>query len=513
MLKIVKTKLFYNAGSKNLNPLRRLQLTSNQTERLVESKEERYDTAKPFKDIPMPPGLPILGNYSWNKMERRDRKERALDYHRNWTKQLGPIYRLKVFGFEFLILTDPEDGKLLLSKDGRLPVIPAFEPIARVRKDYLKFKTVGLVGSGEQWLELRQKVQQDMMRPRSAMFYINDISNIVDEVIEKIEITKDNKNGLVVTNLLYEYALEGIGVMFIGTKLGVLQGSHYGVEMIQKVTRLFQLLMDVVRIPKFFAAYSSTFKEFVKLNEDILNMSQHHINKAIEKDKLDGSLDGTILKKLLTRCGFDSDIPKIMAADALVAGIDTTGNTAAFLLYHLASNPDKQQKLYEEILSVVGKDGIMKESLLGQMRYLKACQQESARLTPVAIGISRLTQKNMVLRGYQIPKGTFVLRVGALSSNDENIYKNADKFLPERWLRGCPEHDKDTNPYANLPFSHGPRACIGQRFAKIELYILAFKLVQTYDMSYSGPRIGINYKGIGSPNKPLNITFTKRASS
>jgi len=239
-------------------------------------------------------------------------------------------------------------------------------------------------------------------------------------------------------------------------------------------------------------------------------MSKEKIDAAVKNHKEDGSLEGTILLKMIERCGPDSDIPVVMANDALLAGIDTTGNTAAFLLYHLATNPDKQEKLYQEILQVIGAQGMMTEEALAEMRYLKACQQESARIAPIAIGTIRTAGQDMVLSGYQIPKGTFVMRVGVMMSTDDKYFDDPEAFMPERWVRGCPQHQKPRNAHANLPFGHGPRACVGQRFAKLELYMLLFKLVQKYKFSYDGPAIGINYFGLGSPNGPLNIKFEKR---
>ena len=53
------------------------------------------------------------------------------------------------------------------------------------------------------------------------------------------------------------------------------------------------------------------------------------------------------------------------------AGIDTTAHTATFLLYHLATNPDKQEILYKEICDVIGREGKMTEAKLTDMKYLK----------------------------------------------------------------------------------------------------------------------------------------------
>ena len=94
----------------------------------------------------------------------------------------------------------------------------------------------------------------------------------------------------------------------------------------------------------------------------------------------------------------------VMSQDALVAGVDTTGVTASFFLLDLGKNPDKHQVLYEEVESVIGDEPIS-EAKLNQMRYLKACLNESQRVSPAVFGFSRKTQVDMVLEGYQIPKG------------------------------------------------------------------------------------------------------------
>ena len=73
-------------------------------------------------------------------------------------------------------------------------------------------------------------------------------------------------------------------------------------------------------------------------------------------------------------------------------GIDSTASTAAFLVHHLAANPEKQEKLYEEICTVIGPTGKMDEKALGKMRYLKACQTESQRMNPAFFGTSRRLQ-------------------------------------------------------------------------------------------------------------------------
>ena len=84
---------------------------------------------------------------------------------------------------------------------------------------------------------------------------------------------------------------------------------------------------------------------------------------------------------------------------SLVPGIDSTASTAAFLVHHLAANPDKQQKLYDEICTLIGPAGKMNAKALSKMKYLKACQTESQRMCPAFFGTSRRLQ---VLRAFNI---------------------------------------------------------------------------------------------------------------
>ena len=115
----------------------------------------------------------------------------------------------------------------------------------------------------------------------------------------------------------------------------------------------------------------------------------------------------SVLEKMFLRSGEDRDIPTIMAMDAMMAGVDTTGAAATFLLYHLASNEEKQELLYKEICEHIGPStsDVITESKIKKMKYLRACAQESHRLRPVAAGVGRRTQVPMVLSNYNVPEG------------------------------------------------------------------------------------------------------------
>ena len=221
--------------------------------------------------------------------------------------------------------------------------------------------------------------------------------------------------------------------------------------------------------------------EFDTASEGIYIITSKFINEAKEKfltNNLTNTDEMSVLQKLIHKCGPESKIPEVMAMDAMMAGIDTTGNTAAFLFYHLAANPEKQDILYKEIKEKLG-DQKLTPSILNEMKYLKAVQHESQRMMPAAGGLGRITQKDMVLSGYQIPTGTRVTFLTMVPMNSEKHFENPDTFVPERWLRGCPQHN-DAHPFAFIPFGHGARMCIGRRFAELEIQILAIQTLRYF---------------------------------
>ena len=266
---------------------------------------------------------------------------------------------------------------------------------------------------------------------------------------------------------------EASGIVFIGTKLGVLQGSEDGAKLMNAVNAFMAQLYPTTILPIPLLKVSGIYSIVAKNMSLIFQICNDKVMAAIEKDKKDGSLEGTVLAKLIRRCEPESQLPIVMAVDALTAGIDTTAHTATFLLYHLATNPDKQEKLFQEISTVTGKHGNMTQANLVKMKYLKACLQESQRLMPITFGTARVAQTDLILSGYHVPKGAFVIRTG-LACYKNNMFTDALRFLPERFIREDPQYLK-ADRFANLPFGHGPRSCPGQRFARLEVYMVAFK--------------------------------------
>ena len=172
----------------------------------------------------------------------------------------------------------------------------------------------------------------------------------------------------------------------------------------------------------------------------------------------------------------------------LFAGHDTTASTLANALWHLSQNDVAQGKLQQEVDAVY--NDLEKSRThptykrLKQMRYLDAIIRETLRMNPAA-GVARQNLKEIRLKGksggleYTIPKETAIFVFPFVAQNLEIHWKDAGTFLPERFIV---KSSSDQNN-AWIPFSVGPRNCVGQPLAMAELKALLAHIVRHFTIA------------------------------
>ena len=479
--------------------------------------DHEYSLSKSYDNIPTIPTLHLLWSFA-NQKTRLDKLIKS--YH----DAAGPIFKMRIPGLpDRLSVDSPELVRVLLSKEGKFPVESSFDPIVYyrnvMRKD-LYPDTAGLVGShGEAWYEVRSKVQQDMMRLKSAMFYIKDIEEISQQLVELLT-TNIDSNGEVedVIKHVYVWSLESIAAIFLDCRLGSLDPALPEDSESRRFIKAVNVFLGpdmndmILGLPIWKYVTTPGLKRWDRSLVTIFEITKKYVDRAVEKYRQEAEREEdelSVLQKMIKRCGPESQIPLVMAQDAITAGVDTTATTAAFLLLDLANNPRQQELLYQEIRTVV-KDGSITESKLNQMKYLKACLQESQRLKPAVSGFSRAVPTDITLGGFQVPKGTIVSCFTMNIMQDPDNFPDPLQFTPERWLRGCPQH-QNAHPFAAIPFSHGPRKCIGKRFAELETYILAIKVLQAYRLEYHHEPVEILTEFVNKPDRRIKLKFIPRS--
>jgi cytochrome P450 len=160
----------------------------------------------------------------------------------------------------------------------------------------------------------------------------------------------------------------------------------------------------------------------------------------------------------------------------LLAGHETTANTLAWACHLLSVHPEVEAKLLAEIDQVLaGRPPTLQD--LPNLPYLDMVLTESIRFYPAVWSFSRQPLDDYELRGYRIPKGSTLIISPYVMHRDPRYYPEPERFHPERWSDGLM---KRIPTYAYIPFSGGPRVCIGKQFALMEGALVLATILQQY---------------------------------
>jgi len=180
-----------------------------------------------------------------------------------------------------------------------------------------------------------------------------------------------------------------------------------------------------------------------------------------------------------------------MTAQAFIfflGGFETSSTEMCFAAHEIAANPDIQTKLQQEIDNVLEKsNGEVSYEVINRLEYLDAVINETLRLYPPIGFLDRMCKKTYELPSALPDKKPFIIKKDMLVwipifaiQRDEKYYDNPEKFDPERFL-----DKKMHNSSCYMPFGLGPRMCIANRFAMLEVKILLFHLLARYELKPS----------------------------
>lgn len=175
----------------------------------------------------------------------------------------------------------------------------------------------------------------------------------------------------------------------------------------------------------------------------------------------------------------------------LAAGHDTSALALTWICYLLSIDPVRQSTLRSEVREALGSmggtvsDELDISGILERLPYLNGVINETVRLYPSIPVTIRIAARDTFLAGQPIPKGTEILVSPWVINRSSALWgASAAEFRPERWIEkdGRPNNTGGASSnYEFLSFLHGPRACIGQNFAKAELRCLVAAMVARFE--------------------------------
>ncbi|XP_076806893.1 cytochrome P450 4F2-like isoform X1 [Clavelina lepadiformis] len=204
----------------------------------------------------------------------------------------------------------------------------------------------------------------------------------------------------------------------------------------------------------------------------------------------------------------------------LFEGHDTTSSGITWSLYNLAKYPALQEKCRSEVLSVVGTKEDVEWEDLAKLTYLTMFIKEDLRLYPPVPMIGRRLENSLPIRSKlhspqetKIPSGVNTAFSIFMLHRHEQVWENPKEFNPERFTK---ENCAKRNPYEYLPFSAGPRNCMGQNFAMNEMKVVLAQTLRRFELYLDGetpkPRVDArlvlhSQDGIKIKIRPINETY------
>jgi len=159
-----------------------------------------------------------------------------------------------------------------------------------------------------------------------------------------------------------------------------------------------------------------------------------------------------------------------------LAGYETTANLLAWTWWLLATHPNVENKLHDELDAVLGGRAPTMDDL-SRLVYTGQVITESLRLYPPAWGMARLAIEDHEIAGYPVPAGTGLAIAQWITQRDPRWFEAPEEFLPERWAEDL---QKRLPRFAYFPFGGGPRQCIGNMFALMEGTLVLAAVAQKF---------------------------------
>ena len=190
-----------------------------------------------------------------------------------------------------------------------------------------------------------------------------------------------------------------------------------------------------------------------------------------------------------------------------VAGHETTATALAWAFKLLSEHPAVRRTLCEEVDQVL-QGRLATAADFADLSFTLAVFEETLRLYPPLANIVRTLLEEDTLGGYALPAGSNVVINTYTVHRHADFWENPEGFDPTRFL---PEQSKDRNRFAYIPFSRGPRFCIGESFAKMEAVFLLAMVAQRFEVNLvAGQNIDMRNLGTLRPTPGIDVVLKSR---
>jgi cytochrome P450 len=434
-----------------------------------------------IRDLPGPPGLPLLGN---SLQLDRQRVHQAAE---RWAQQYGETFRFRIATREFVVMSNPETVAAILRDrpDG-------FRRTPRLSETARRFGFDGLFSSnGEAWKRQRPMVLSGLA-PTHIKAFFPTLVKVTDRFERRWRRAARAGDAIDLQADLMRYTVDVTAGLAFGTDMNTIESNE---EIIQ--THLDKVLPALAR--RLFAPFE--YWRFFKLPAD-REVERHLValHAAVQRFIADtrARLDAdpalrehpSNLIEAMVAARDSGDAGALTDDDVsgnvltmLLAGEDTTANTLAWMIWLLHRHPEAARRAAAEARALLhGDTHPTRLEQLNALDFIEACAHETMRIKPVApINVTQAV-RDTVVGGVALPAGTLVMCLMRPAAVDERHFPDPQAFKPERWLAGGAAAASSAKRVA-MPFGAGPRICPGRYLALAEIKMVAAMLLASFEIA------------------------------
>nr|AID61424.1 cytochrome P450 [Calliphora stygia] len=461
---------------------------------IIDGLARNYATRK-LINVPLITKLPILGSVMALSTITPD------NFHIKWPQfvaRFGKTFCALTLGNLIVVTVDHRIVESLLSSQDHLEKHFLYKMLSIWLGNGL------LLSSGQTWHKMR-KIITPTFHFKILEQFIEVFDRQTDVFVEKLKLLADGKK---VVNI-YEYM--GLLTMDIiaETAMGVtinaqMDSKSEYVKAVTEVTDIMALrfvrlqlaFMPTFRLlaPKAYRVQQKDIKIMHEFIEQIIAERQQSLLKDKEKgniqDHNDDPYDLGLKKRMalldvLLQSSVDGEsLTNQQVRDEvntfMFEGHDTTTSATSFCLYALSRHAPVQQKLFLELREYFGDqlNRAITYKDLQELNYLNCVIKESLRLYPPILAIGRCLKNDLKVDQYCLPANANVIILLWEMLRDPAVFDDPLRFLPERHLM----NNARVNAFSNIPFSAGPRNCIGQKFAQLEMRTIIIKVIRNFEL-------------------------------
>lgn len=357
-------------------------------------------------------------------------------------------------------------------------------------------KRADITGSdGQQWKESRNFTMKTMRNLGFRDVFMEAI--IMQEVTKFIDIikTKHLNKKTCFDDIFFLHLLNIVWGIISGRKFDLEDPGLLEFAEALKLTSITNSNSNVLQFQPYLQYFPgqtrSSFLKFKEVTHQVVTFIENDIDEH-EKKHVPGEINDFIdayLEEIIKQQN-NSKKAKHYARKFLVGimynffngGVDTGNNTLTWAMLYLATWPEVQAKVQEELDRVVGRDRSPCWADRPNLPYTEATVSEIQRYSTIApLGFPHCVYETTKVLGHTIPKQEYVLANIWAVHNDPKLWGDPENFRPERFINDQGVVEK---PEYLIPFSTGRRICIGEALAKMELYLFLTSLLQQFSFSF-----------------------------